>query len=299
MPHQTVSLTNVFEDMFKIKDNLYLGNEDAANESKKLVNNKITKVLSIGSNVWNKVNVIEYKFLEIHDSNEELIMKYFNECNKFINSGLNSGNGVLVHCQKGICRSPSIVIGYLMSTSRTTFAMNYEFVKKICKKIEIRSNFKQQLEIFERMSYNIDSNNVYLKDFLLRKYFDSIDIREKIITYNTKVLEMDSESTNVRLTGEPIECIKCFNVFSDKSMLLEETFDENITSCNKSYILPSNWMYSQLINIFENRNRLKINPKLKCIRCNHTVIEMEPKLMSFVCLCPKHRHLKGLFFKLV
>lgn len=66
--------------------------------------------------------------IKINDFNGVDITKYFDETYEFIEENLKNSN-VLVHCQAGISRSPTIIIAYLMKKNKMTFleALNHVF----------------------------------------------------------------------------------------------------------------------------------------------------------------------------
>lgn len=101
--------------------------------------------------------------INVEDWHEENLSSYFQECFNFIDEGIANG-GILVHCHAGISRSPTIIIGYLMSRKRMTLEEAFHFVKQ--KKTIIKPNhgFLEQLkdleeEMFgERSNFSLDDN---------------------------------------------------------------------------------------------------------------------------------------------
>lgn len=61
---------------------------------------------------------------------------------------------VLVHCEQGVSRSPTIVVAYLMRKRRQKFADVLAIVGAK-RKIRISPNFTKQLEIWEEVEYEI------------------------------------------------------------------------------------------------------------------------------------------------
>jgi protein-tyrosine phosphatase len=82
---------------------------------------EITHILNLGYGVQNAFeDDYNYKKLDILDTPETDIRKYFDECFEFIDEGRQRGN-VLVHCNAGVSRSCAICCAYLMTKEKKTF----------------------------------------------------------------------------------------------------------------------------------------------------------------------------------
>jgi len=76
------------------------------------------------------------------------IISYFDECFSFIDSALNAGGRVLVHCMAGVSRAASIVIGYLMKVKNMDFETAFNHVKAQRPCIRPNDGFMHQLQIY-------------------------------------------------------------------------------------------------------------------------------------------------------
>ena len=86
----------------------------------------------------------------IVDKPGENIKKYFDQTNAFIQKVKNQEHGkVLVHCQAGISRSPTIVVAYLMKVNKLTFNSATKMVLNIRSFIEPNFSFTNQLLDYE------------------------------------------------------------------------------------------------------------------------------------------------------
>ena len=105
--------------MSQILPNLYLGSLKVASDPKFLKEKKIKYILSCG--VFNIPTVIhkgiKRKEFKLKDNNIEPIKFYFWEAYEWISQAINHGENVLVHCLKGMSRSASIVMSYVMIAS--------------------------------------------------------------------------------------------------------------------------------------------------------------------------------------
>ena len=140
-----------------ICDGLYIGDAEAAGESSILEELKIERIISLG----NEKEVKKYKYFEnveylkivIEDNDNENIGEYFAICNKFISLTSDSGN-VLVHCHKGVSRSATIVIAYLMYTYKTDFYTAFQKLKSIRPIVKPNAGFMKQLKEYSNQLRN-------------------------------------------------------------------------------------------------------------------------------------------------
>jgi protein-tyrosine phosphatase len=90
---------------------------------------------------------IEYLRIPVNDSIDQDIKKYFDKTNEFIEKVKKQNGKVLVHCQMGISRSPTIVIAYLMKKEKKGYQTVFNDVKAI--RAIIDPNLKFYNELFE------------------------------------------------------------------------------------------------------------------------------------------------------
>jgi protein-tyrosine phosphatase len=88
---------------------------------------------------------IEYLKIPVNDSLDQDIKKYFDETNKFIDKVKQQNGKVLVHCQAGISRSPTIVIAYLMKKEKREFQTVFQDVRAIRAVIDPNLKFCNEL----------------------------------------------------------------------------------------------------------------------------------------------------------
>eukprot|EP00804_Cyclotella_cryptica_P030830 CCRYP_015066-RB/>CCRYP_015066-RB protein AED:0.39 eAED:0.39 QI:0/-1/0/1/-1/1/1/0/122 len=111
------------------RNNLYLGGKDDAKSLSKLQQRNVRRVLNvtpakvagITAGVPNyfegKVDPggckIQYKRIPVYDASTSDMLSYAEEIVNFISNGLHHGS-VLVHCQRGVSRSATAVIMFLI-----------------------------------------------------------------------------------------------------------------------------------------------------------------------------------------
>jgi hypothetical protein len=79
-------------------------------------------------NFFQKNEKFKYLRIPIFDNRGEDILSYMESAFLFIEEGKHYGN-VLVHCLKGVSRSVSFVIGYLMKYNEMTLQEALDYVK--------------------------------------------------------------------------------------------------------------------------------------------------------------------------
>ncbi|XP_042230674.1 dual specificity protein phosphatase 10-like [Homarus americanus] len=130
---------------------LYIGNARDAQDLRVLQALGITRVLNVTSHVpgYHENSGICYKTLPAMDSGHQNLRQYFDEAIHFIDEARQAGARVLVHCQAGVSRSPTIVIAYLMKHTRMTMVDSYKYVKSRRLIISPNLNFMGQLVEWE------------------------------------------------------------------------------------------------------------------------------------------------------
>lgn len=130
----------------KVIPGLYIGNYDAATNIVLLQHHSITHILIVGEGLAQRFpNSYTYKQINIYDLTSCNIHQYFEECNEFIESCFRTKGKVLVHCDNGISRAPTIVIAFLMKNKNIGFTHALEMLKKKHPESQPNSGFASQL----------------------------------------------------------------------------------------------------------------------------------------------------------
>jgi hypothetical protein len=91
---------------------IYIGDSISSSDYKGINERNIKHIVSLGNIDYDTFNGIKYHRIMIDDSENENIIDYMDKAIKFIDK---TNSPVLIHCQMGISRSVSIMIGYLIS----------------------------------------------------------------------------------------------------------------------------------------------------------------------------------------
>ena len=127
----------------------FLGSQDVAADFDVLKANNITHILNIASVVENKYpDDFRYLRREMLDVPDTDIRSHFPVCFQFIDEGRSSGC-VFVHCNAGVSRAASMVIGYVMKSEGMEFQKAFDHVKSIRSCIRPNDGFMHQLKHYE------------------------------------------------------------------------------------------------------------------------------------------------------
>jgi len=161
--HDSVSLDppltcqSIDIDMFEISEilpGLYLGNARDAADKNLLTERQIQTIINVSNTIpchFAGEQSFEYRQLLCEDSFNQSLLEHFDETFQMIDERLKSNRNVLVHCQGGVSRSPSFVIGYLMKYHSKTFDQAYQWVKSKRSIVNPNLNFVGQLTQYQRI----------------------------------------------------------------------------------------------------------------------------------------------------
>jgi protein-tyrosine phosphatase len=137
---------------------VYMGDIRAAKNIKKLYDLKIKSILTCCDPWGVKYNTKKGIFLEHLVINMVDMPKYniLNDLQKginFIKRNIKKTN-VFVHCQKGISRSGSMVVAFLIDVLKFPLKKALKFVKRKRGIVDPNKGFMVQLQLFERKMRN-------------------------------------------------------------------------------------------------------------------------------------------------
>merc|ERR1711981_1313150 len=137
----------------QVLPHLFLGNMKDASDVAILHGLGIGYVLNVTSKPpsYKMDPGIIYKQLVADDNGLQNLRQFFEEAFEFIDLAKSNNSGVLVHCQAGISRSPTIAVAYLMKYYPMAMSDAYKFVKTKRSIISPNLNFMGQLWEFEQV----------------------------------------------------------------------------------------------------------------------------------------------------
>ncbi|ETN80625.1 dual specificity phosphatase, catalytic domain protein [Necator americanus] len=146
----------------KITDHVYLsGAKDVLTGYTELRKLEITHILTVSAvaiPVDKRIPNIEYHFILAMDlPNQDLLgTGLLADGLAFMKNAVQSGGNVLVHCEVGVSRSVTVVAAYIMQKYKFSPEKALEFIKKSRPIAFPNEGFYAQLQIFEKLDYNLD-----------------------------------------------------------------------------------------------------------------------------------------------
>jgi protein-tyrosine phosphatase len=87
-----------------------------------------------------------YHFPEFEDTADFPIEEYLDKTYEIIDKHITAGEKILVNCTAGICRSPAIVVAYLMKKNGWQYETAFNYVSDRRPKILLREEFIAKLK---------------------------------------------------------------------------------------------------------------------------------------------------------
>lgn len=128
-----------------LNEELFLGSQDCVDLNILKAYN-ITSVLSVGIDVDVHLPDINRKFIECLDLPETNIEAMLTETSTYIEKALLNQEKVLVHCNAGVSRSSTVIIGYLILHKKMSFDDAFKLVKSKRECIRPNDGFMRQLK---------------------------------------------------------------------------------------------------------------------------------------------------------
>ena len=183
-----------------IKDLLYISSYKTASTVTDLKNLKITNIINCSGDLCENLSPessllnIEYLTLNIRDNVSENIECLFFKCINYINKVKEQNGRVLIHCYKGVSRSVSIVICYLIYLYKWTYDEAFDFVQSKRSIANPNIGFYLQLKTFQkRLTLNNDRLEIFSVSHFSKEQYDFIVCR---LIYNNISLKNKNENNS-------------------------------------------------------------------------------------------------------
>ncbi|KAL4462615.1 hypothetical protein ABPG74_000445 [Tetrahymena malaccensis] len=134
------------------KGRMFLSGKEVAFDINFIHNNYIKAVLTLTSSSnpeYKEEDNIQHLMIDIEDNTTYDIGKDFETTFDFIDTNLQKGN-VLIHCEKGVSRSPTIAIAYIMRKEKKILSYVLAKIKEKRKVVEPNGGFIYHLEKYNK-----------------------------------------------------------------------------------------------------------------------------------------------------
>ncbi|KAF2981201.1 hypothetical protein EK904_014552 [Melospiza melodia maxima] len=133
---------------------LYLGSAYHASKCEFLANLHITALLNVSRKSSESFkDQYCYKWIPVEDSHTADISSHFQEAIDFIEQVRRAGGRILVHCEAGISRSPTICMAYLMKTRKLRLEEAFDYIKQRRSLISPNFGFMGQLLQYDKLTH--------------------------------------------------------------------------------------------------------------------------------------------------
>jgi len=127
---------------------IFVGSIHVAFNSEALQSRGITHVLNLSGMAATYPQRFTYLTIELRDKDHANLLSCIPASNLFMESAIESGGSVLVHCNGGRSRSPALVIAFLMSTLSISYKEAYCRVKRARPITSLNRGFENQLRAY-------------------------------------------------------------------------------------------------------------------------------------------------------
>jgi protein-tyrosine phosphatase len=157
----TMSETTPVPMISEIMPQLYLSSHEGASKLSYLTERNIGHVLSLTSDYpCHFEDQIKYLHLPLPDTPTSDLFALFPQCIEFIGDAIKSGSSVLVHCNAGVSRSPTVVMAFVMHHQRLSLRETVELVRSRRACAYPNYGFMAQLVRFEKEAFGSTSLTV-------------------------------------------------------------------------------------------------------------------------------------------
>ena len=118
--------------IFKIQKHLFCSGYQVAHNKTLLLNNQIKHVVNLTAHKYPNLHqdIVEHSSFCFSDHENFDLTKQLDPVLKILQREIESGNNVLVHCQKGISRAPSVIMAFLIKNQKMTFEESLKLMQK-------------------------------------------------------------------------------------------------------------------------------------------------------------------------
>ncbi|CAI4229357.1 unnamed protein product [Auanema sp. JU1783] len=185
---------------------------------------------------------IRYTFVFAMDLAEHDILSSLNEAINHIDTSINDGTNVLVHCEAGMSRSITVVTAYLMKRNKWNLEKALTFVRNIRPIAHPNEGFLEQLRNFELLGYNANRENMNSSQEhrLWRNRTGNSPASNS--SGESRSSDVDVSASSSSINENKYRCGKCRQIVFYERHLIKHNRSDN-QPCTLSFIIePMKWM---------------------------------------------------------
>ncbi|KAJ5579560.1 uncharacterized protein N7459_005545 [Penicillium hispanicum] len=240
--------------------NIYVGGIFSLNNKAALERANITHILSVirlnpAQDVFSSY---QHLSIDVDDMDDENLLEHFPAAIKFIQSGLNAGGSILVHCAMGKSRSATICIAYLLHRQRNALTPQSALAlirenRPLC---DPNDGFMQQLDIYYEMGCpdEVTNNPLYQRWLYHREVEESVACGRapemKAVRFED---EQPLRSPDTPGRSVEVKCRKCRRTLASTPFIIphEQEKSRGIKArpdaeCAHVFLHPLKWMQPSL-----------------------------------------------------
>ncbi|KAJ5113395.1 hypothetical protein N7456_001929 [Penicillium angulare] len=243
--------------------NIYVGGILSLKNKAALERENFTHVLSVLRLGSDEIfSSYQHHKIDVDDVDYENLLEHFPDAIKFIQSGLDGGGGVLVHCAMGKSRSATICIAYLLHQKRNEASFTpqaaLELVREGRPLCEPNDGFMQQLELYHEMGCpdDVSEHPIYQRWLYRREVEESVACGRAPEMESVRFEDDQPSIQQAQPTPErevELKCRKCRRGIASSKYIIshEEEKRENAKArsnveCAHIFLHPMKWMRSSL-----------------------------------------------------
>ncbi|KAJ5924956.1 hypothetical protein N7454_007595 [Penicillium verhagenii] len=240
--------------------NIYVGGILSLKNKAALERENITHVVSVLrlSPSEEMFSFYQHHKIDVDDVDYENLLEHFPAAVRFIQSGLDSNGGVLIHCAMGKSRSAAVCIAYLLHQQRGALTPQsaLEVVRQGRPLCEPNDGFMQQIELYHEMGCpdDVTTHPVYQRWLYRREVEDSVACGRAPEIGSVRFEDEQPLKPQVEDKGEvEIKCRKCRRGIASTPYILSHEQEKRTNAransnvdCAHIFLHPMKWMSSSL-----------------------------------------------------
>ena len=147
----------------QVQPGVYLGDLRSAQDRHWLAEKHITHILTVCHCPELEVHEkIKRKVVDVADASDEDLLDHFKNCWRFISNAIDDGGRLLIHCEQGVSRSPTVLAVFMMKSERLHSSEALARIKRFRPIIDPNEGFKQQLHIWGQCRGELEGKIEYI-----------------------------------------------------------------------------------------------------------------------------------------